>query len=158
MAASTGRITQHLVNRTLHCAHLPRAIHTHNFLVCTWLEMFELSCVLSFLKFIPSHPCFVARCLSAAFFAHHSLLRFRHLHPVLRLLLRSSFLGRVQPLPLRKEGCSLAAWPNSHLSQVASPSLSSKSAASTLRSTYLREKAVSTRTSTISRPRWMRLK
>ena len=37
------------------------------------------------------------------------------------------------------------------------PSLSSKSAANTLRSSYIREEAVSTRPLTISRPLWMRL-
>ena len=68
MAASTGRITQHLVNRTLHCAHLPRAIHTHNFLVCTWLEMFELSCVLSCLKSHSISSMFRGALLECSFF------------------------------------------------------------------------------------------
>ena len=43
----------------------------------------------------------------------------------------------------------------SPLSQVLSPRPSSMSAVSTLRSTYFREKTASTRTSTISPPRWM---
>ena len=33
------------------------------FLVFTWLKMFELSCVLPFLKVVLSQPCFVALCL-----------------------------------------------------------------------------------------------
>ena len=40
--------------------HVPR---THIFLVCTWLKMCVLYCVLSFLIVIPSLPCFVARCV-----------------------------------------------------------------------------------------------
>ena len=106
---------------------------------------------------IPSHPCVRALCLTHLS-PHHSPHRFLHLHPVRRLLLRCSILRRVHPLPLCKEGCSLAPWLNSPLSQIASPSLLSKSAASTHRSTYIQERAVSTRTSTNSRPLWMRLK
>ena len=56
---------------------------------------------------------------------------FQHRHPVLQLHPHCSFLRRVQLLPLRKEGCSLAAWPNKALSQVMSPRPSSKSAANT---------------------------
>ena len=44
----------------------------------------------------------------------------------------------------------MADWLNNSLSQVVSPSLSSKSAANTLRSSYLREEAVSTRKLTIA--------
>ena len=78
--------------------------------------MFELGCVLSFSEVLPSHPYCVVRCL-IHLCLHHSLHRFLHLHPVRRLLLRCSTLRRVHPLPLRKEGCSLAAWANSLLSQ-----------------------------------------
>ena len=61
---------------------------------------------------------------------------------------------RVHPLPLSKEGYALADWLNNILLQVTSPSLSSKSAANTLRLSYLGEEAeaASTRTFTISRP------
>ena len=50
------------------------------FLVCMWLKMFELSCVLPFLKVVLSQQCFVALCLMH--FSHHSLHRFLHSHAV----------------------------------------------------------------------------
>ena len=71
---------------------------------------------------------------------HLSLLHFGHMHPVRWLLNRCSALQRVQPLPLRKEDSSSAVWPNSPFSQIMSQSLSLKSAASTLRTPYFREK------------------
>ena len=100
--------------------------------------MFELCCVLSLLTFIPSHPCFVALCL-----IHFLTI----LYTVSYTCTQSDdysfacyIFRRVQPLPLCKEGHSLAAWLNNPVSQVLSPSLSSKSAASTPRSTHLRER------------------
>ena len=76
----------------------------------------EMYCVLFFLKVIPSRSCFITPCLTNSC-PHSSLHFFGHRHPVLQLHPRCSFLRRVQPLPLRKEGCSLAAWPNKALSQ-----------------------------------------
>ena len=43
---------------------------------------------------------------------YHSPHRFLHLHPVRQLLLCRSILRQVHPLPLCKEGCALADWPN----------------------------------------------
>ena len=83
-----------------------------------------------------------------------SLHRFVHLHLVRLPLLRFSILRRVHPLSLCQEGHALADWLNSP-----SPRLwAHVSAVTTHRSTHLRERAVSTRTSTISRPLWVRLK
>ena len=83
--------------------------------------------------------------------------RFLNVHLVRLLLTRCHTRRWVHPRPLCKEGYALSDWLNNHLSQVIGPSLSSKSAANTLRLSYLRHEAVSTRTLTISRPLWMRL-
>ena len=56
----TLRCKQHIAQRAFNTCH------ARNFLVCTWLKMFELFCVLfcfSEKKVISSHPCFVALCL-----------------------------------------------------------------------------------------------
>ena len=123
------------VNRTPHRAHLSRATHVI-FLVCTWLKfrspvldrIFGL-CFLRVLKVTPSHTCFTAPCLTHSCL-RTSLHRFLHLHLVRPPLLLCCY--------------ALADWLNNPVSQVASPNLSSKSAANTLRLTCLQEEAVST--------------
>ena len=99
------------VHRTAHASHVP---YTHMFSFARGSKCLGRVVVLSFLKIIPSNPCFMARCLMHLFI-NHSLLHFWHWHPVRWLLLRCCTLRRVQPLPLRKEGCCLAAWPNNLL-------------------------------------------
>ena len=97
---------------------------------------------LQFLRVVkvnPSHQCFTAPCLTHKCL-RTSLHRFLHLHLIRLPLLRRSVRRRVHPLPLCKEGYVLAEWLNNPLSQVMSPSLSSKSAVSTRRLTYLRER------------------
>ena len=99
-------------------AHLTHATHTF-FLVWTWLNMFELCCVLSFLKSHSISSMFRDTLLDTLFSSALSFGESIHCHSARRVML----------------------WPigwTISFSQVMSPSLSSKSAAST----------------TISRPRW----
>ena len=100
------------VNRTPHRAHLTRATH----LVCKWLKMCELCCVLSFLK--------AFHLIHVSWYVAGCTLFFTILYSISNTCTQSddcSFVAlwplRVQSLPLRKEGCSLAAWSNSRLSQ-----------------------------------------
>ena len=147
------------VNSTPHHARLSRDTHAF-FLMCTWLKMFEdcrSDASVRFFKANPSRPCFVAPCLTY-FCPHFSPHIFRHLRLVRLLLSHWCTRRSVRPLLLCKEGHDLADWLKNHLFLFASPSVSSKSLANTLRLTYLRERAVSARTLTISRPLWMRLK
>ena len=123
--------------------------------MCTWLKflnpaldrIFRLY-FLRVSKVIPSHPCFTAPCLTHSCL-RTSLHRFLHLRMVRPRLLRCYILRCVHPLPPCKEGYALADWLNNPLSQVTSPSPSSKSAANTFRLMYFRERAVSKRTLTI---------
>ena len=149
------------MNRTPHRASFTCNTHAV-FLVCTWLKFWGPALdrivgwwFLRACKVIPSPPCFTAPCLTHSCL-RTSLHRFLHLHLVCLPLLRC--YPSMCPLPLCMEGYALVDWLKNCLSQVMSPSLSSKSAANTLRLTYLRKRAFSTRTLTISRPLWMRLK
>ena len=103
----------------------PRVFNTCDtriFVVCTWLKMTELCCVLSFLRVIPSHPCFVALCLTH-FLPHHSLRRFLNAvfstlfltlapSPTTSLSLLYLFAS---PLPVCKDGYALGDWLNKPL-------------------------------------------
>ena len=91
--------------KTLHTA--PRAFntcHARNFSrVHPAQDVWGLLWSLRVVKVIPSHPCFVALCLTHLS-PRHSLHRFLHLHLVRLPLFRCSILRRVHPLPLCKEG------------------------------------------------------
>ena len=99
---------------------------------------------------IPSHPCFAAPCLEHPFYSFRSTLK--TLTPGSPSSPSLLFPTMSPPLPLCKEGYALAGWLNIPHSQVMSPNLSWKSAANTLRSSYLREVTASTRMLTTSRP------
>ena len=114
----------------------------------TWIV-----CLRALIKSHSVVSCFVVHCLSHSSLrplrSHHSAQHhFRH-RPLCGILQRVE-----NPALLRKEVSSLADWPSRALSQILSPTLSSRSAASTRRSTFLREKTAST----ISRPRRLHLK
>ena len=93
----------------------PRASDT-----CTLTIFVVLLFCLSYKSFPVVHV--VAFCLTHLS-PHNSPHRFLHLHFVRRFFVLCPTL-RVHPLPLRKEGSALAAWPNSLLSQITSTSRS----------------------------------
>ena len=116
-----------------------------------------LDCSMFVLKISPFHP----RCTALSWPAVVSTFVHIRLYTCTRFVYLSSTVIHVDKSihshSLCKEGFAFADWMNNALPQVASPRLSSKSAANTLRLSHFREETVSTRTLKISRMLWMRL-